>query len=184
MKVIAVDTRPKNPAMQAVRKELVAKPPVGWDLVLFDSAQALLDRLAAVNPAGDIFEQIEVVAEGSPLHLDSIEFQISEPGFMSPDAFGAKLAQIPGAVATTVLYLSGCNTGLKRSGTPLNECIAQTIANASRTVVCGAAGYITGMHATQDERCDPDLYGEPSYSGARKAAGRTCWNKFEPGKRR
>lgn len=178
MKVIAVDSFASGDAMTAIQEGLGRTPPAGWKVVPFDTASQLLARLKKLRPS-DALEEIEIVSEASPTYLDAIQFQFLGAGALSPTDFGKGLKTVPGVDAATVVYLSGCNSGLKATGRPLKKCIAQTVATASGTTVKGAAGFIEGTHATGDEHCIPVLDGA-SYPNARSAFGKNCWNDFNP----
>jgi hypothetical protein len=183
MKVIAVDASISAEPMLTIRKEIKKTPPPGWTAVFFRKPSGLLAALKGLPLApGDTFDEIEIVSEGSPLTLDKIDtpFDQLDPDYVSPTDFGVGLNGIPGIARNTVVFLSGCNTGLADDGVDIKNCLAQVLADASRTLVRGAAGFISGLHATKDEAVFKFDETGGFYEKARNAKGAKCWNKFQP----
>jgi hypothetical protein len=184
LKVIAVDTAILFEPMLSIQQQIRNQPPTGWEPVFFDTASALLAELKnlALAPR-EIFRQIEIVSEGSPVHLDHVAVPFdgpADPTDLSPAEFGAALARLPGIRATTVVYLSGCNTGLADWDMKIDECTAQVLADASGALVRGAAGFIEGLHATGNESVSKSGDNGEQYQYSRTAKGRNCWNPFKP----
>lgn len=94
--------------------------------------------------------------------------------------FGDSLRRIGGFSRATVVYLSGCNTGLTFAG----DCIARSLSEASGATVCGARGYLAGTHAERNERCvssfTHDGVSYEAFDGAIDVAGDEVWRRFGP----
>jgi hypothetical protein len=143
----------------------------------------LIRQLKTKVPASQQLDEIEVVSEGSPVNLDALQFE-DEQNYMTVAVFGAQLATLASVHSQTLVYLSGCNTGLRGGAADLHRCIAQSLANASGTRVRGTAGYISGIHAAGNEQCvrevvDGAVY-FPPLPNSRNAQGAQCWNTFKP----
>jgi hypothetical protein len=158
--------------LNAERKRLSAWAPAnGWKYLEYVDEVDLLARISDLN--GEVIDQIEIVAHGNPAECDDI-------GLGNVTTFGQSLRRLAGFSRSTVVFLSGCNTGLEF----LRDCIARSLAAACETAVCGAQGYLAGTHAEGNERCVPSfthasvLY-EP-FTGGLEARGEDVWRRFGP----
>jgi len=185
MKVIAVDTAIVFEPMLSIQQQIRNRPPTGWEPVFFDTAAGLLGELKKLTlTPGEIFRQIEIVSEASPVHIDHVAVPFdgpADPADLSPAEFGAALTRLPGiSRAKTVVYLSGCNTGLADWDMKIDECTAQVLANAAGIGVRGAAGFIEGLHATNNETVSEFGDNGEQYQHSRNAKRGKCWNQFTP----
>jgi hypothetical protein len=170
--------------MVALRKALRQASPPGWTILNYSKATGLVRQLKKLNvPQQQHIDEIEIVSEGSPVNLDALQFE-TEQDYMTVAVFGAQLANLASVHSQTVVYLSGCNTGLRGSAADLHRCIAQSLATASGTRVRGAAGYISGIHATGNEQCAREVVDGavyfPPLPNSRNGQGAQCWNTFQP----
>jgi hypothetical protein len=147
-------------------------PAHGWNYIAYRDAFDLLAQLAELHDeAAEDIHELEIVAHGNPAICDDVLLG-------NAAVVGESLRRVAGINQSTVVYLSGCNTGLELNG----ECIARTFAAAFRGPVLGARGYLTGTHAEQTEQCvasflfDGILY--HSYSGGSDATGDDVWVRF------
>ena len=183
MKVVAVDSGAKTSSVVALRKGLRQAQPPGWLVLIYSTATGLIRQLKSKVPGQQQLDELEIVSEGSPVNLDALQFE-AEPDYMTVATFGAKLANLASVHSQTVVYLSGCNTGLRGGAADLHRCIAQSLATASGTRVRGTAGYISGIHAAGNEQCAREVVDGavyfPPLPGSRNAQGAQCWNTFRP----
>lgn len=179
MKVIALDTLATSDAVTVVVQAVDADPPEGWTAVKFTSPVELVERLHDLN--AEHVEKLEIVSEGSPLHLDGLNYQPATND-INVLAFGEDLRTVAGFSSESIIYLSGCNTGCSQPGVRRDRCIAQTLANAASCRVRGSRGYLTGYHARGDEECVEDLtgYDAARYPWSKDARGDDCWHTFKP----
>jgi hypothetical protein len=181
MKVLAVDSGAKTSSMAAVRKGLRQAPPPGWRVLSYSKPSGLVTQLKRLKVPSAQLDEIEIVSEGSPVSLDAVQFE-TETDYLTVAEFGDRISKLACVHSRTVVYLSGCNTGLRGSAADLRRCIAQSLANTSGTRVRGAAGYISGMHATGTEQCVKEVVAGavhlPALPNSRDAQGAACWNTF------
>ena len=143
----------------------------GWAYVEYIDSIDLLARL--VDHAKSAIRELEIVAHGNPAECNDVSLGNAR-------TFGESLRRIEGFSRGTVVYLSGCNTGLAFGG----DCIAKALAASCEATVCGAQGYLTGTHAERNERCVPGftyagiMY--ESFDGATEATGDAVWRRFGP----
>ena len=158
--------------LAAERERLSAWTPAnGWNYIEYADDVDLLSRITGLK-VGTI-RVLEIVAHGNPAECDDI-------GIGNVRTFGESLHRVAGFSHSTVVYLSGCNTGLKFGG----DCIANALAEACEAPVCGARGYLAGTHAEKNERCVASF----TYSGiiyepfaeAGDANGDDVWRCFGP----
>lgn len=97
-----------------------------------------------------------------------------------PGKWGESLRRVNGFSRATVVYLSGCNTGLQFGG----DCMARDLAESAGATVCGARGYLAGTHAEKNERCVASFTHAgvvyEAYDGAVDASGDDVWRRFGP----
>lgn len=179
MKVIALDTRATSDAVTEVVMDVQSAPPVGWTPIRFKSPTELILRLQALQ--AEHVEKLEIISEGSPVHLDGLYYQpVSND--VNVIAFGEALRTAHGIDARSIVYLSGCNTGCSDDGLGLNAFIAKNLATAAGCRVRGAKGYLAGYHARGNEECFKDLTGDTAeqYTFSKNASGAKCWRTFTP----
>ena len=171
MLVIAV-LKDEEPLLHAERRRLSGWAPAnGWEYIEYADAVDLLARITDLSSVS--LRKIEIVAHGNPAECNDVALG-------NVRTFGESLGRVPGFSRATVLYLSGCNTGLEFGG----DCIARTLAESAQASVCGARGYLAGTHAEQTERCVPSfthsgiLY--EAFAGAVDASGDDVWQCFGP----
>lgn len=162
--------RDDDPVLNAERARLSAWAPAnGWDYIEYIDAIDLLTRIS--DCATDSFHDLEIVAHGNPEECDDVTLG-------NLRTFGESLRLMTEISWRTIIYLSGCNTGLQVGG----DCIARSLAAVSGVPVYGARGYLAGTHAERNERCVPsftrDGVAYESYEGAVEAAGGDVWRKF------
>jgi hypothetical protein len=162
--------RDENDVLDEDRARLAAwSPSSGWTYIEYADAFDLLAKIAAVGAIR--IDEIEIVAHGNPAICDDITLD-------NVMLVGQSLSRLAGIGSTTVVYLSGCNTGLELNG----DCLARSLADATGIAVFGARGYIAGTHAEGSEHCrasfvlDGILY--HSYPGGADATGRDAWTGF------
>lgn len=174
MQIIAIP-REENDILADERTRLSAwAGPNRWAYIEYADAFDLLSRLSDLQAtSSDPITEIEIVAHGNPSVCDDI---------LSGNAgiVGESLRRITGVMDTTVVYLSGCNTGLEFN----EECIARTFAMAAKVPVFGARGYIMGTRAERTERCVASFELEGivyhAYRDAADATGEHVWKAFGP----
>ena len=164
--------REDDPLLNPERERLTAWAPAnGWGYIEYVDSVDLLARIADLGTGP--MEQIEIFAHGNPGECDDITLGNAR-------TFGESLRRVPGFSSATVIYLSGCNTGLEFS----SDCVARSLAETCGSVVCGARGYLAGTHAERTERCVQSfthagvLY--ESFEGAIEATGNEVWRCFGP----
>jgi hypothetical protein len=162
----------EDPLLIVERARLSAWAPANdWEYIEYTDSVDLLAQLTDLNP--ESFREIEVIAHGNPAECDDIALG-------NVRTFGESLSRVAGFTRATVIYLSGCNTGLVFGG----DCIARVMAESSQASVCGARGYLAGTHAERSESCVPSfshsgiLY--EAYAGAIDASGDEIWRCFGP----
>lgn len=174
MQIVAAP-RDENDILEEDRARLAAwGPSSGWTYVEYADVFDLLSRIADLQRStAQAITELEIVAHGNPaLCNDTTSGNVA--------VVGESLRRIRGIFADTVLYLSGCNTGLEFNG----ECVARSLAEAFRAPVYGARGYLAGTHAERNERCvasfelDGIVY--HAYPGGADAMGDAVWQRFGP----
>jgi len=169
--IIAV-LREEDALLNAERQRLGMWAPVNdWEYIEYVDAVDLLAQISDRN--AEVIDEIEIVAHGNPAECDDV-------GLGNVTTFGRSLRRLPGFSRSTVVFLSGCNTGLEF----LRDCIARSLASACEAAVFGAQGYLAGTHAEGTERCIPSLVHagivyEP-FTGAIDATGKDVWRQFGP----
>jgi len=161
-----------DPLLSTERQHLSGWAPAnGWEYVEYADGVDLLARITDLG--AESIKEIEIVAHGNPAECDDIVLG-------SARTFGESLRRVTGFSRATIVYLSGCNTGLQFGG----DCVARTLAESAQASVCGARGYIAGTHAEQNERCVVSfthagiLY--EAFSGAIEASRGDVWRCFGP----
>lgn len=172
MRIIAAP-REENDILAEDRARLSAWAPANdWRYLEFADAVDLLSRLSEEAKTSQLAE-IEIVAHGNPAVCNDVSL-----GNFAVVA--QSLRRLAGVTTATVVYLSGCNTGLWFN----DECIAASFARAFEGTVFGTRGYITGTHAERTERCLAAFTFEGivyhSYPGGEDAAGDRVWRHFGP----
>lgn len=178
--IIAIHTGVDSRGIKAVEADLAAKPPATWRVLRFKVIGDLLGALAGEAHIG----KLEIVSEGSPIHLDGVDDGAIVDGNpdMIPEEFGAALKALSGLDANTLIFLSGCNTGCAPAWSELDDCLANRLARSMDMPVRGAKGYIFGAHALGNERTAPQHpKGGDIYKGSAKAKHIACWRIFNAG---
>lgn len=143
----------------------------GWEYLEYIDSIDLLSRM--IDRASTSIQELEIVAHGNPAECNDVLLG-------NVRTFGESLHRVAGFSRATVVYLSGCNTGLQFGG----DCIARALAESCGATVCGAQGYLAGTHAERNERCVPEftfagvIY--QGFAGAIDATGDTVWRCFGP----
>jgi hypothetical protein len=169
--IIAIP-REDDPLLNQERERLSTWAPAnGWNYIEYIDSIDLLARLIA--RAKTLVREIEIIAHGNPAECNDVLLE-------NVRTFGESLHRVPSFSRGTVVYLSGCNTGLEFGG----DCIARALAEACEATVCGAQGYLAGTHAENNERCVPEFtFASVAYEGfpgAIEATGDAVWRKFGP----
>ncbi|MFN0245354.1 MAG: hypothetical protein ACKV2T_00515 [Kofleriaceae bacterium] len=160
--------------------------------------QALLDT----DPDNPCLHVVEIYHHGSPTSLDNMMrgTAVAPRGGAPPPPhpssndvrnWGTALGGLRLWCDEGKIFLSGCNTGLPRSGPSLAELLAASLpafpAFQHKIRVYGAAGYLSGSHAGADEEID-ETYSTgalwwsvdyPPLQGARRGRGGNAWNEFK-----
>jgi len=146
-------------------------PANAWDYVEYVDSIDLLARM--IERVNTTIQELEIVAHGNPAECDDVLLE-------NVRTFGESLHRVGGFSRATVIYLSGCNTGLEFGG----DCIARALAESCGATVCGARGYLAGTHAERNERCVPEFtFANITYegfAGAVAATGDAVWRRFGP----
>jgi hypothetical protein len=161
-----------DPLLSTERRRISEWAPArGWHYLEYADAVDLLARITDFNPNG--IHELEIVAHGNPAECDDIALG-------NVRTFGESLHRVPGFSGATLVYLSGCNTGLQFGG----DCLARALAESSEASVCGARGYLAGTHAEQNERCVSSFTHAGveyvAFEGALDATGPDVWRCFGP----
>jgi hypothetical protein len=157
----------------AAERERVSRwaPTSDWKYVEYADAVDLLARITDLR--FEVIHEIEIVAHGNPAECDDV-------GLGNVRTFGESLRRVSGFSRGSMIYLSGCNTGLAFGG----DCIARALAESAQASVCGAQGYLTGTRAERNELCVPSFNhdGVPyvAYDDAIRATGHDVWKRFGP----
>jgi hypothetical protein len=147
---------------------------------------------------GACLRQLEICAHGRPGRSNGITEE-------NVDYFADYLKHL-NLCDELDIYLSGCNTGVYNSSGATGDSIAQLLSAAGPTIsennvqctVWGAVGYMSGMHATGNEKCfetahvvdaqgvSHDYTGyAPSrngrHPGSQSGSGSSCWRGFREG---
>ena len=144
----------------------------GYEYVEYNGLDDLLSKMSAVLQArpGPI-EILEIDAHGNPSTCNNVTSG-------NASTFGRRLSRLSGFSGNSVVYLSGCNTGLTDQGV----CVSQLLASAAGCTVYGSRGYLSGTHAEGNQQVwatvtiDGIVY--PPYPGAVDATGSACWQAF------
>ncbi|HEX8410684.1 MAG TPA: hypothetical protein VF883_17605 [Thermoanaerobaculia bacterium] len=162
----------EDPLLTLERERIVEWAPAnGWQYIEYADAVDLLARLTDLN--AESIREVEIVAHGNPAECDDIRLE-------SVRTLGESLRRVNGFSRATVVYLSGCNTGLQFGG----DCVARFLAESAQATVCGARGYLAGTHAERNERCVASfshagiMY--EAYDDAIDASGDDVWRRFGP----
>lgn len=171
MLVIAI-LRDDDPLLMRERERLAGWAPVnGWQYIEYVDAIDLLGRISDRN--SNSIDAIEIIAHGNPAECDDLALG-------NVRTFGESLRRVTGFTDATVIYLSGCNTGLAFGG----DCIARLLADACGTAVYGARGYLAGTRAERNERCVVSFTHAgivyEGFSSAVDATGDNVWRWFGP----
>lgn len=171
MLIIAI-IKDDDPLLATERRRISDWAPAsGWRYIEYADAVDLLARVTDIN--ADSIREIEIVAHGNPAECDDVALG-------NVRTFGESLHRVPGFSRGTVIYLSGCNTGLQFGG----DCIARTLAEAAEASVCGARGYLAGTHAEQNERCVTAFSHAGveyvAFAGALDGNGAEVWRCYGP----
>ena len=171
MSIIAI-IREDDQLLNAERERISRwAEPNGWQYVEYADVIDLLSQLTALNL--EVIGELEIVAHGNPAECDDVSIE-------SARTFGESLRRVTGFSRSTVVYLSGCNTGLQFAG----DCVARSLAEAAQASVCGAQGYLAGTHAERTESCVPSFtHGGilfEAFDGAREAEASGVWRCFGP----
>lgn len=148
-----------------------------------------VEALIQADPDRPCLRSLEIEAHANPVSID--DFPIRNAG-----AWGTALQGLPWCDNAS-LYLSGCNTGLKRRhGITPSGSIAEELRDSMRfqtgtfevrLTIFGTAGYQTGSHARGNTRVvssyttgfGPWREHHGSFVGARDASGAAAWNSFK-----
>jgi hypothetical protein len=170
--LIMAALREDDPLLNAERERLSAwAPRNGWEYIEYLDSVDLLARLA--DRGDPSIHEIEIIAHGNPGECDDVALGNAK-------TFGESLRRLTGFSSATVVYLSGCNTGVEFAG----DCVARSLAQAGGNTVCGARGYIAGTHAERNELCVPAFthagVAYEGFAGAVEAIGDDVWRCFGP----
>lgn len=109
-------------------------PSNGWSYVEYADVFDLLSRLANLQSSEpQQVTEIEIVAHGNRAICDDVSVG-------NAAVVGESIRRIAGVVEDTVVYLSGCNTGLDFYG----ECVARSFSDAFKAPVFGSRGTSPG----------------------------------------
>lgn len=153
-------------------REIYQKCKVPYDIVQYTDLNDLIFQLQYITMCGDTITVLEIGGHATPGGIGGIT-----PG--NAEDFGWALCEQGIVGPNTIIYLSGCNTGLGAGGMP------QNLANGSLCVVNGSQGYMGGTHASGSEFIGQSttingIYNKP-YPGSIDATGEACWKPFYPG---
>src|SRR4029079_15135444 len=108
------------PAYRRKMKRFVKKHPTfGWGYDPFAGFTDLIPSITIAEGSTGATTIVEIIAHGSPTHLQDI-------GEGTLETFAAVLRTLFPHLATSEVYLTGCNTGLRDAG----YCIAEELARA------------------------------------------------------
>jgi hypothetical protein len=176
----------------------------GFQLVSYQTfvdCVAQIQALLNADPDHPCLHVVEIYHHGSPTSLDNMMrgTAVALAGAPPPPIpnsndvrnWGSALGGLTSWCDEGKIFLSGCNTGLSRSGPSLAELLAAALpafpAFPHKIRVHGAAGYMTGSHAGADEDI-VDTYStgalwwsvdHPPQQGARSGRGGNAWNTFK-----
>nr|WP_295933444.1 hypothetical protein [uncultured Dyadobacter sp.] len=140
----------------------------GFDPLVYQDEDQILGMIAQT---GENIEILDFICHGS-------QTTFGDTDLSTVDQFGQSLSQISCIGSDTLIYLDGCNTGL-RSGD--DGPIAQDLANACGCTVFGSQGYITtGAIALGDVECFDSVGSWPPVPGSRHLYGDDVWIEFNP----
>lgn len=189
---------------ESVETRLVRNVPKSWDLILgYQDLSDLINKIKqqlTIAPGGGCLKALELVAHGNPVAINGMTR-------VDVSTWATQLKTLTWCDEAKI-YLSACNTGLKRNNRnlganrigPIAKHLAESLPFdaqnfAHKIEVYGSNGYLSGTASEGTEETITDFTEFewswsvppvrrvvwPAFPGSKNATKSACWNKFKNG---